>query len=79
MPPSTPFTKIWRMQNNGTTRWPYRTQLVWAGGDKFANKDSFLLEVLLISPHQQCLVGIFHIGDWHHLLVNVWTTSLGSY
>ncbi|CAL9120754.1 unnamed protein product [Musa textilis] len=44
MPPSTP-TKIWRMQNNGTTRWPYRRKLVWAGGDKFDNKDSFLLEI----------------------------------
>ncbi|KAJ8475618.1 hypothetical protein OPV22_019345 [Ensete ventricosum] len=41
----TRIDKIWRMQNNGTTRWPYRTQLVWAGGDKFANKDSFLFEI----------------------------------
>lgn len=45
LPPSTPFTKIWRMQNNGSTRWPYGTRLVWVGGDKFANRDSVLLEV----------------------------------
>lgn len=46
IPPSTPFTKIWRMRNNGTIQWPYGTRLVWVGGDKFANRDSVLLEVL---------------------------------
>ncbi|CAL9165266.1 unnamed protein product [Musa hybrid cultivar] len=45
LPPSTPFTKIWRMQNNGSTRWPYGTRLVWVGGDRFANRDSVLLEI----------------------------------
>lgn len=46
MPPSTPFTKIWRMHNNGTTRWPYGTHLVWVGGDQFANRRSVRLEVI---------------------------------
>nr|XP_010929908.2 LOW QUALITY PROTEIN: protein NBR1 homolog [Elaeis guineensis] len=45
MPPSTPFTKIWRMCNNGTTRWPYGTNLVWVGGDQFANRCSVQLEI----------------------------------
>ncbi|KAG2572842.1 protein NBR1 homolog isoform X4 [Panicum virgatum] len=33
MAPSTPFTKIWRMCNSGSTAWPYGIQLVWVGGD----------------------------------------------
>ncbi|KAG2566912.1 hypothetical protein PVAP13_7NG234000 [Panicum virgatum] len=33
MAPSTPFTKIWRMCNSGSTTWPYGTQLVWVAGD----------------------------------------------
>ncbi|RLM74803.1 hypothetical protein C2845_PM15G11790 [Panicum miliaceum] len=34
MAPSTPFTKIWRVCNNGSTTWPpYGIQLVWVGGD----------------------------------------------
>ncbi|GER27068.1 hypothetical protein STAS_02748 [Striga asiatica] len=37
MAPSTPFTKIWRMRNNGTIAWPKKTQLVWIGGDKMSN------------------------------------------
>ncbi|KAG6508881.1 protein JOKA2-like [Zingiber officinale] len=45
IPPSTPFTKIWRMRNNGTVRWPYGTRLVWVGGDQFANQDTVLLEI----------------------------------
>ncbi|XP_074563020.1 protein JOKA2-like [Curcuma longa] len=45
IPPSTPFTKIWRMGNNGTVRWPFGTRLVWVGGDRFANQDTVLLEI----------------------------------
>ncbi|XP_008777228.1 protein JOKA2-like [Phoenix dactylifera] len=45
MPPSTPFTKIWRMCNNGITPWPCGTQLLWVGGDKFANRRSVQLEI----------------------------------
>ncbi|KAK2989754.1 hypothetical protein RJ640_030247, partial [Escallonia rubra] len=40
MAPSTPFTKIWRMRNNGTIVWPKGTQLVWIGGDKLSNTHS---------------------------------------
>ncbi|MQL93395.1 hypothetical protein Taro_026028 [Colocasia esculenta] len=45
MAPSTPFTKIWRMRNNGTLVWPSGTQLVWIGGDRFAERGSVELEI----------------------------------
>ncbi|CAJ1943770.1 unnamed protein product [Sphenostylis stenocarpa] len=45
MAPSTAFTKIWRMRNNGTVVWPKATQLVWIGGDKFSDSHSVELEV----------------------------------
>ncbi|TKY55260.1 Ubiquitin-associated/translation elongation factor EF1B [Spatholobus suberectus] len=45
MAPSTAFTKIWRMRNNGTIVWPTGTQLVWIGGDKFSDFHSVDLEV----------------------------------
>lgn len=38
--PLTPFTKIWRMRNNGTVVWPQRTQLLWIGGDKLSSQTS---------------------------------------
>lgn len=47
MASSTPFTKIWRMRNNGGLVWPRGTQLVWIGGDKFSNSLSFEVEVCL--------------------------------
>ncbi|KAL1564002.1 protein JOKA2 isoform X1 [Salvia divinorum] len=37
MAPFTPFTKIWRMRNNGRVAWPQKTQLVWIGGDKLTD------------------------------------------
>ncbi|KAL3018660.1 hypothetical protein AAZX31_05G039900 [Glycine max] len=45
MAPSTAFTKIWRMRNNGTIVWHKGTQLVWIGGDKFSDSHSVDLEV----------------------------------
>lgn len=45
MAPSTPFTKIWRMRNNGNFGWPRGTQLVWIGGDKFSDTNSVEIEV----------------------------------
>ncbi|XP_073143375.1 protein JOKA2-like [Henckelia pumila] len=45
MAPFTPFTKIWRMRNNGTLAWPQKTQLVWIGGDKLSNLLSVELEI----------------------------------
>lgn len=45
MAPSTPFTKIWRMRNNGSLVWPKGTQLVWIGGDKFSDSVSVEIEV----------------------------------
>ncbi|KAF3338025.1 hypothetical protein FCM35_KLT18612 [Carex littledalei] len=45
MAPSTPFTKIWRMRNNGSSFWPFGTRLVWVGGDQLATRISFQLEI----------------------------------
>nr|KYP70219.1 hypothetical protein KK1_009430 [Cajanus cajan] len=45
MAPSTAFTKIWRMRNNGSMMWPKGTQLVWTGGDTFSYSCSIDLEV----------------------------------
>ncbi len=45
MAPSTPFTKIWRMRNNGSLVWPRGTQLVWIGGDRFSDAVSVEIEV----------------------------------
>ncbi|KAL8154165.1 hypothetical protein V2J09_011925 [Rumex salicifolius] len=45
MAPKSPFTKIWRMRNNGNLPWTLRTQLVWIGGDKFGPTNSVEIEV----------------------------------
>lgn len=47
MTPSTSFTKIWRMHNNGSIVWPLGTQLIWIGGDQFALQTSVPLEIPL--------------------------------
>jgi next to BRCA1 gene 1 protein len=49
MAPSTKFTKIWRMHNNGSITWPLGTQLIWVGGDHFALHTSVPLEVTIHS------------------------------
>ncbi|KAL2334360.1 hypothetical protein Fmac_015573 [Flemingia macrophylla] len=45
MAPSTAFTKIWRIRNNGTVVWPKGTQLIWTKGDMFSVSRSIDLEV----------------------------------
>ncbi|KAL9243110.1 hypothetical protein vseg_017038 [Gypsophila vaccaria] len=45
MPPSMPFTKIWRMRNIGTLPWNYGLQLLWIGGDRFRPSDSIKIQV----------------------------------
>ncbi|XVF08422.1 hypothetical protein REPUB_Repub07fG0002400 [Reevesia pubescens] len=45
MAPSTPFTKIWRMRNNGTLPWSRGMQLVWIGGDNLSNAMSVDMEI----------------------------------
>lgn len=47
MAPSTPFTKIWRMKNNGTIMWPQGTQLLWIGGDRLNATTYVDLEVCI--------------------------------
>ncbi|KAL0385126.1 UNVERIFIED_CONTAM: protein JOKA2 [Sesamum radiatum] len=43
--PKTPFTKIWRIRNNGTAVWPQKTQLVWIDGIKLSKARSVELEI----------------------------------
>jgi next-to-BRCA1 protein 1 len=45
MSPNTPFTKIWRMKNNGTFVWPHGTQFVMIGGDIISDVTSAELEI----------------------------------
>ncbi|KAL9239632.1 hypothetical protein vseg_013935 [Gypsophila vaccaria] len=45
MAPLTPFTKIWRMRNNGTLPWNGGLQLLWIGGDRFSPSDSVEIQV----------------------------------
>ncbi|KAK8703050.1 hypothetical protein V6N13_021380 [Hibiscus sabdariffa] len=45
MAPSTSFTKIWRMRNNGTTPWFQGLQLIWIGGDVLRNSTTVDLEI----------------------------------
>ncbi|KGN64343.1 protein NBR1 homolog isoform X2 [Cucumis sativus] len=45
MTPRTPFTKIWRLLNSGTSNWPHGSQLVWTGGHKFSHSLSVEIEV----------------------------------
>ncbi|KAH9621004.1 hypothetical protein KSS87_005391 [Heliosperma pusillum] len=45
MAPLTPFTKIWRMRNNGTLPWNNGLQLLWIGGDRFSPSDSVEIQV----------------------------------
>ncbi|CAH8392694.1 unnamed protein product [Eruca vesicaria subsp. sativa] len=43
--PSAPFTKIWRMRNNGSVAWPRGTQIAWIGGYRFSNSFSVDLQI----------------------------------
>ncbi|CAH2078051.1 unnamed protein product [Thlaspi arvense] len=43
--PSAPFTKIWKMRNNGSLVWRRGTQIVWIGGDRFSNSLSVDLQI----------------------------------
>jgi len=45
MAPFTPFTKIWRMRNNGSITWPHGSQLQWIGGDRISNTLSVEVEI----------------------------------
>ncbi|KAK4370809.1 hypothetical protein RND71_010284 [Anisodus tanguticus] len=47
MAPLIPFTKVWRMRNNGNIVWSQGTQLVWIGGDRFS--DAFSVELQITS------------------------------
>ncbi|GAQ90219.1 hypothetical protein KFL_006150010 [Klebsormidium nitens] len=45
MVPGTPFTKIWRFRNVGTTAWPQGTRIIKVGGDSLAEQETFELQI----------------------------------
>ncbi|XP_075479624.1 protein JOKA2-like isoform X1 [Primulina tabacum] len=45
MAPLTPFTKVWRLKNNGIIVWPKKTIIFWMGGDKLSNELSVELKI----------------------------------
>jgi len=38
-----PFTKIWKLRNEGETAWPEGTRLIFVGGDKLGNTESVVV------------------------------------
>ncbi|XP_073122984.1 protein JOKA2-like isoform X2 [Henckelia pumila] len=45
MEPLTPFTKIWRLKNNGIVAWPKKTTISWVGGDELCTLLSVELKI----------------------------------
>ncbi|KAL3529523.1 hypothetical protein ACH5RR_008845 [Cinchona calisaya] len=64
MAPSTPFTKIWRMRNNGSVVWPQGTLLVWIGGDKLSDIFSVDIEIAAagLPVDQECDIAVDFIA-----------------
>jgi len=50
LPVCNKFTKIWRLENCGTAKWPIGTKLVYVGGDQFATTPELI--VPSIEPRQ---------------------------
>ncbi|KAJ7998927.1 hypothetical protein DPEC_G00210060 [Dallia pectoralis] len=46
IPPDTPFTKTWRIQNTGTQSWPPGVSLKYIGGDQFGHVNMVLVHSL---------------------------------
>ena len=67
MAPSTAFTKIWRMRNNGTIAWPKGAQLVWIGGDKFI--DTNLVDLQVLSDLEVCCLSLLQFSDFFMLYI----------
>lgn len=66
MAPSTPFTKIWRIHNNGSSMWPYGTCLTWVGGHLFARNSSVKLGV-----HPTLFVFSITTNEWSRVLGSI--------
>jgi hypothetical protein len=85
--PGTTFTKMWRIQNNGTCTWDSRWQLIFTGGDRLDSSLSYSLP-LPAEPGQSIEVPIIlrspdtggaHTGEW--MLKSPWgkTFGIGQY
>lgn len=65
MTPSVPFTKIWRMKNNGNVVWPSGSQLVWIGGDVLSK---ILFADVEVRTHLKGIICIFLYKNFYFLL-----------
>lgn len=64
MAPLTPFTKIWRMRNNGTLPWNRGLLLLWIGGDRFSPSDSVEIEIPIngVNPGKEVDIAVDFIA-----------------
>ncbi|XP_034028777.1 protein ILRUN-like isoform X2 [Thalassophryne amazonica] len=46
VPPDTPFTKTWRIQNTGAESWPPGVSLKYVGGDQFGHVNMVMVQSL---------------------------------
>ncbi|EFA82588.1 ZZ-type zinc finger-containing protein [Heterostelium album PN500] len=54
--PNVPFTKIWRIRNDGREAWPENSTLVWSSGDRLGSPDGITVDPVL--PGQDIDVGL---------------------
>lgn len=67
MAPCTPFTKIWRVKNNGNVVWPSGSQLVWIGGDVLSKILSAEVEVRTSTLHTDKSYTVFACSISHNI------------
>ncbi|KAK6787754.1 hypothetical protein RDI58_016279 [Solanum bulbocastanum] len=81
MAPSTPFTKVWRMRNNGNIVWPQGTQLVWIGGDRLGDAVSVELQISslgLAADHELDVAVDFTAPKLPGRYISYWRMALPS-
>jgi len=63
MPANTKFTKVWRLRNEGTTKWPERCRLIFTDGERMtANIDT---GVQSISPGEDVDISVEMVAPAH--------------
>ena len=57
MAPRTPFHKVWRLKNAGSTEWPANTALTFVSGDSLGGEESVVLQNP-VQPGEEVEVGV---------------------
>ena len=57
MAPRTPFHKVWRLKNAGSTEWPANTALSFVSGDSLGGEESVVLQNP-VQPGEEVEVGV---------------------